>query len=124
MKLFPAMSLILSVTAAGLIASRRILTAQAADDTYAQGSAAAGKHLCVSKDAAGGAGDRLEAYFGGIVPLELGGNVAPGDALTSDAQGRGIVATVGSRIIGFAAEGGVLGTIGSVRIAPGFGPAA
>jgi hypothetical protein len=47
----------------------------------------------------------------GLPEVECGGAIAPGDALTSDAQGRAVKAAAGNRIIGFALEDGATGVI-------------
>ena len=50
------------------------------------------------------------------VPLELGGPVQIRDRLTSDAQGRGIVATPGTWAMAIAAEDGDQGQVRLVQV--------
>lgn len=65
-------------------------------------------------------GDNLDIVMGGIALVKLGGTVAGGDPITSNASGQGIkAATAGNVYIGFAFEGGVAGDIIGVRSAPG-----
>jgi hypothetical protein len=67
-------------------------------------------------------GDRVDVITHGFADVEYGGAVSIGDPLTADAQGRAVKATfVGEQvvyIVGYAATDGVLGDIGSMRIAP------
>lgn len=78
-----------------------------------------------------GVTDRLGADLGsmcdvtraGLASVELGGTVAAGDPLTSDATGRAIKAVPASntamRIVGWAEEPGVVGDIIDAWIDPG-----
>lgn len=60
-------------------------------------------------------GDMVDVHMLGLVSVELGGTVTAGAALTSDATGRAVTATVAAaanrRVIGFATEPGVVGDI-------------
>ncbi|HXS18967.1 MAG TPA: DUF2190 family protein [Polyangiaceae bacterium] len=96
----------------------RILKGNANDGEVLQSSAAADKHLGVSGPDAVTSGNTASLHVDGIVPVEYGGNVAVGDPLTSDANGKAVVATAGQRSIGFAQEVGDDGTIGSAHLAP------
>lgn len=73
------------------------------------------------QDAPAKAGRPCDVVALGVAPVEYGGNVAVGDPLTSDADGRAVKADPAdgaqSRVVGFAAEAGDEGTIGSVSIA-------
>jgi hypothetical protein len=61
---------------------------------------------------AGGIGDMVDVDRLGLSQVQLGGTVAAGDRLTSDAQGRAIKATVaGQFIVGRADQPGVLGDV-------------
>lgn len=69
----------------------------------------------------------LDAVFAGIAPVEYGATIAIGQPLTSDSIGRAIPVTPstignGVRIVGYAAEAGVLGDIGSVIVEPACTP--
>jgi hypothetical protein len=110
--------------AAALISAYRIVKFTAVDGEVTTSAAAADKHIGVSDRVnATAIGDRLDIWRSGIVEVEYGGTVAQGDPLTSDAQGRAVVAApaagVNVRIIGHAEVAGVVGDIGSFLIAPG-----
>lgn len=108
--------------AAGAIAAYRILAATSNDEEVAQATGPTGKVCGVSGSLAATDGETVSQYIDGIVPVEYGDAVEPGDPLAPDADGRAVVATGGQRIVGFAGEGGDAGTIGSVQIAPGYVP--
>ncbi len=110
--------------AAAVILPYRIVRFTANDGEVITASAATDKLIGVSdRVSAVVIGDRLDIGRAGIVEVEYGGAVATGDALTSDAQGRAIVAAPAAgnnvRIIGHAEVLGVAGDIGSMLIAPG-----
>lgn len=70
---------------------------------------------------ASGADDPCDVIRLGIAEVIYGGTVTRGDPLTSDSQGRAVVATqADSRIIGFAEVSGVVGDRGSVWVSPGY----
>lgn len=52
----------------------------------------------------------------GVAKVLLGGTVAVGDDVTSDATGRAVTATTGDVILGVCAKGGAVGEIGSVQL--------
>ena len=109
--------------AGATIAPRRFVKFSAAN-TVIQGAAATDKLVAVSDSlGAAAAGDRCEAYVGGVVEVEYGAAVALGDLLTSDAVGRAIPAAPGAgvnnRHMGIAQVAGVLGDIGEFLFAPG-----
>jgi hypothetical protein len=110
--------LTLNKTASGAIAPYRIVKATAADGVVAQAAAATDKMVGVSGQAGAADTERIDIEHAGVAPVEYGGNVAYGDPLTSDAQGRAVVAVLASRQIGIAQEAGDLGTIGSMLLAP------
>lgn len=120
MQLYPG--LCLNRTASVAVNPYRIVKATTTDGVVAQSSAASDKHVAVSGHVGAALDERVDVYLSGVVPVEYGGNVADGDLLTSDASGRAIVATAGSRVIGVAQEKGDLGTIGSLLIAPSIFP--
>ena len=66
-------------------------------------------------------GGMADIVIGGLGELKLGGTVAAGDPITSDANGNGIkcVAAAGitKRVICFAEEPGVLGDVIKVKVA-------
>lgn len=108
--------LCITVVCAAAVAAHRILKPSATAGQWEQASAGTDSLMCISKRAAA-AGELADVEVEGIVPLEYGGEVAAGDPLTADAQGRGVLATDDDRVIAYAWESGVLGTIGSARIA-------
>jgi len=112
-----------SYTAEGVIPPYRIFKFGAADGGILVSAAATDKLVGVTgRLGLAAIGDRGDGCRLGICEVEYGGAVAAGDALTSDASGRAIVAApaAGSnvRIIGFAEVAGVLGDIGSLFISP------
>lgn len=68
-------------------------------------------------------GGMLDVHRGGVPTVRLGGAVNAGDPITSDANGKGIVATPAAattvRIIGYAEEPGVAEDIIEYFFAPG-----
>jgi hypothetical protein len=70
------------------------------------------------------AGERLDIVHSGIAEVEYGGPVTRGQPLTSDANGKAVVAApaagANARIIGTAMINGADGTIGSVMVCPGY----
>jgi len=99
----------------------RIVAATANDGEVDLATAPADLLMGVTRRAIA-AGENGDVEFGGVVPLEYGAAVVPGERLTTDAVGRGVPATVGQQTIGNAWEGGALGTIGSVLLNPGEEP--
>lgn len=114
--------LIKTYNAGAAIAAHRIVAPNGTDLTVIQGAAATDKLIGISDLGADTAGDRVDIIISDIALVEYGGNVAEGDPLTSDADGKAVVANPAAganvRIIGFAAVAGVANDIGSVRIAP------
>lgn len=66
--------------------------------------------------------DRCDVALGGIAEVELGGTVARGNRLTSDASGRGVnaapAAGTNNGVVGIALQSGVVGDIIEALIAP------
>lgn len=110
-----------SLTATTAIPARRFVNYGAADGTGVPAADATKFIVGVSSELATAVGERASVHMvGNIADVEYGGNVARGDALTADAQGRAITTTtIGNRIGGFAEVSGVLGDIGSCVVAPG-----
>lgn len=114
--------LIVSRVAGTAITKRRLVKYTATKNQVAQG-AAAGDAICgVSTDIDSALGATVDVIRSGTPAVEYGGNVSAGDPLTSDAQGRAVVAASG-RYAGFAEVAGVAGDIGAIDIRPGFKPA-
>jgi hypothetical protein len=86
-------------------ASKKIATASAATDPI----------IGVSDAQGGSSGNTVDVIRGGLGQVTLGGTVAAGDPLTSDASGNAIklvgAATTVKRLVGFAEEPGISGDI-------------
>lgn len=66
------------------------------------------------------AGERHDVAVVGITPVVAGAAFARGAALTSDAQGRAVLAAAGNRVVGFAHEAAMAaGDIVHMQLAPG-----
>jgi hypothetical protein len=106
--------------ATAAIEKYRIVKFAATFGQVTKGAAATDLLMGVSSDVDTGATERCDVYRTGIAPVIYGGNVAAGDLLTSDSDGRAIATTTANnRYIGIAEEPGVLGDLGSVMICPG-----
>ncbi|MDA9499284.1 capsid cement protein [Bradyrhizobium sp. CCBAU 11357] len=112
-----------SYLAEAAIAANIIVKVGANDYGVLQGAAATDKLIGITTEIAAASGERTDVVHEGIADLKLGGTVARGDLLTSDASGQGITAApaAGSnnRIIGMALISGVVGDIIPVKVAPG-----
>lgn len=112
--------LIKTFRAAGAIAPRRIVTFGAADNAVVQADAAADALLGVTQELGAAPGEPVDVALSDIGEVTLGGNVARGDKLTSDAQGRAITAASGAgvviRTIGTALASGVAGDVAPLII--------
>lgn len=109
--------------ATGAITPYRIVKGTATDGEVTQAAAGGDKLVGVAGQVgADAAGDRIDINHAGVVPVEFGGNVAFGDELTSDANGKAVVALTTNRVIGIALENGDDTTIGSMLIAPSTKP--
>lgn len=108
----------------GAIAARRLLINGASNGLAAQAAGATALLIGVSTDIPTDDGKPVDVIRGGLAPVEYGGTVALGAALTADAQGRAVAVAVppaaNSYIIGYAEVAGAAGDIGSVNIAPQF----
>lgn len=60
------------------------------------------------------AGKPLDFRIDRIMPIEYGGTVTKGDALTTDSVGRAVTAVAGQYVNGIALESGTVGMIGSM----------
>lgn len=110
-------------TSAGAIAPYRIVAAGASDGIVKQATAATDKLLgCTGVGRVDAAEKRIDVCLDNVQKIEFGGDVAFGDPLTSDAQGRAIKAEPAAganvRVVGNALESGSLGVIGDVHIVP------
>lgn len=117
-------TLIKEGTAEGAITKCRIVKFGANDGGYLQAAAAADFLVGVYSESFDVAsGERLGVTKQGIADVEFGGVVTRGAPLTSDANGKAVVAAPAAganvRIIGFAEVSGVAGDIGQVWVEPG-----
>lgn len=111
--------LIKSLLAAAVILPHRIVKFGADDAHIVQAAAATDASIGVSPLGADTIGQVCDFATEGLATVEYGGAVTRGAFLTSDAQGRAVATTTGgARIIGIAMVSGVLGDLGSVKIAP------
>lgn len=112
--------LVKTYMAAGTINEYRIVKWAANKDREAvQATAASEKFAGVAglpKGTTAAAGEPFDVIKSGVADVTYGGTVAAGDFLTSDAQGRAVVASVGDFIIGVAQVAGVIGDLGGVQI--------
>lgn len=112
-----------SFTATGAIAPFRIVAFTVTDLKVAQAAAATDKLAGVTDSlGATAAGQTVEVLQGGWGEVQLGGTVAAGDPLTSDANGKAVKATVAAAtvksVIGIAQKAGVANDIVPYLAAP------
>lgn len=112
-----------SYTAEGAISANRIVKVGAADYGVLVAAAVGDKSIGISTEIDTVSGERIDVVHAGIADLKLGGTVARGDFLTSDATGQGVAAApaagTNNRIVGTALIAGVSGDIIPVLIQPG-----
>lgn len=109
--------------AEGAISAARIVKVGANDYGVLLAAAVSDKLLGVStEDVDSASGERIDVIHEGIASLKLGGTVARGDFLTTDASGQGVTAAPGAgtnnQVIGKALISGVSGDIIPVLVAP------
>ena len=104
-----------SYTAEGAIGANLIVKVGAADYGVLVAAAATDKLIGISTEVSAASGERLDVVHSGIADLKLGGTVARGDLLTSDASGQGVTAApsagTNNRIIAMALISGVSGDV-------------
>lgn len=114
-----------SYEASAAIAGSRIAAFSDAANSkkVAQGAAATDPLIGVFARLDGAQGAMVDVVRGGLAAVRLGGVVAAGDPLTSDANGKAVkcVGAAGAvrRIVGYAEEPGVADDIIDAWIAPG-----
>lgn len=103
------------------INANRIVKFGTTDDFMVQGAAATDALMGVVEGVAPALGERCDVVLVGIAEVKLGGTVARGGPVTSDATGQGVAAApaAGSnnRVIGYALASGVSGDIVPVQLA-------
>lgn len=106
-----------SFRADAAVAKHRLVKAGAADGSIAQSTAATSAIMGVADSLGGTTGKVMDCVVGGYATVEYGGTVTRGAPLTSDSNGKAIVATVeGSRLIGYAVTAGASGDFGTVHV--------
>lgn len=104
-----------SYTAEAGISANRIVKVGAADYGVLQGAAATDKLIGISTEIDAASGERIDVVHSGVADLKLGGTVARGDFLTSDASGQGVTAApsagTNNRVIAMALISGVSGDV-------------
>jgi hypothetical protein len=110
-------------TAGGAISARRIVKMGAADGAVVVATDGSAPLIGIQSELDVASGERASvAMVGNIEEVVYGGNVARGDELTADAQGRAVKATpaagANAYCIGFAEVSGVSGDIGTAIISP------
>lgn len=112
-----------SYTAEGAISANRIVKPGANDWGVLQGAAATDALIGITTEIDAASGERVDVVHEGIADLKLGGTVARGALLTSDASGRGVTAApaagTNNRVICAALISGVLDDIIPVLVTPG-----
>lgn len=105
------------------IGANLIVKHGAADDTVLQSAAAGDKHIGVCDYVSPLINERVDVITHGIADIKLGGVVARGDLVTSDANGKGVVPAPGvgvnNRHVGVALASGVLNDIIPVLLSQG-----
>ncbi|HLQ13099.1 MAG TPA: hypothetical protein VK130_07620 [Steroidobacteraceae bacterium] len=111
-----------SYNAGGAIAANSIVKVGANDYDVLQGAAATDDLIGVTTETASIAAERVDVVHTGVADVKLGGTVARGKPVSSDASGFGIQAAPGAginnRVVGVALISGVAGDIIPVLVAP------
>lgn len=107
-----------AMVAGAAIAAYRIVKFDAIDGQVLQAAAAADLSIGVVEGVAAASGERCDVVLSGVAEVTLGGTVARGALVTSDATGRAVTAASTNRAIGMAMVSGVIGDVVEVRIAP------
>ena len=106
--------------AAGMAVAKYRIVKPGADQFHVtQAAGPTDKLLGVVEYGAEAAEDMLDVTMTGSTEVEYGGVVALGDKLTSDADGKAVVAAAGDNVVGVALCDGVTGDVGSVLISLG-----
>jgi hypothetical protein len=112
-----------SYTAEGAINANSIVKVGANDWGALQGAAATDSLIGITTEVAAASGERVDVIHEGIADCKLGGTVARGALVTSDASGNGVAAAPGAgtnnRIVGMAIVSGVSGDIIPVLLGVG-----
>ncbi len=108
---------VIASTAGGAVGENRLVKPGGTAGQMVLATAATDLIVGVNRTTGGNAaaGERMSLGLSGLHPVVLGGTVAAGAAITSDANGAGVAAApsagVNNRVVGFAYEAGVSGDI-------------
>lgn len=112
-----------SYTAEGAIAAYSIVKVGAADYGALQAAGATESIIGVTTEIAALTGEMVDVVHGGIAEVKLGGTVARGAPVTSNASGLGVAAApaagTNNRIVGYAQVSGVSGDVIPVLLSLG-----
>jgi hypothetical protein len=112
-----------TLVAGAAVTKNRIVKFGADDLTAIHAAASTDLLMGVSDNLGAASAEPFDVIIDGLALVEYGGTVTRGDLLTADSVGRAIAAApaagVNARVIGVAMLSGVIGDIGSVRMAPG-----
>lgn len=108
-----------AMVAEAAISAYRIVKPGSADGQVLTAAAATDLAIGVVENVAPASGERCEVVLAGVAEITLGGTVARGGAVTSDASGRAVAASAGNRRIGHALVSGVVGDVVEVLLSPG-----
>lgn len=111
-------------SAEAAISGARIVKVGAADGNALTAAAVSDKIMGISvEDVDAASGESVDVVHDGIAALKLGGTVARGDLITTDASGQGVTAApaagTNNRIVGVALLSGASGDIVPVMISLG-----
>ncbi len=110
-------------TAGAAIAAYSLVKPGANDDAILPAAAATDALIGVVEGVAPTSGEGCDVVLCGLAEVALGGTVAAGDPITSNATARAVKAAppagVNQRICGFARQSGVAGDVIEVLLAPG-----
>lgn len=108
--------------AEGAISAYRIVKVGAADYGVLAAAAVSDKLIGITTEIDAASGERVDVIHEGIADLKIGGTVARGDFITTDASAQGVTAApaagTNNQIIGKALISGVSGDIIPVLISP------
>lgn len=109
-----------SYTAQAAVEGFRIVKPGSADMTAIKATAATDLLLGTADSLDKATGELVDMYVSPLGEVRLGGTVARGAALTSDANGKAVATTtVGHRVIGYAEVSGVVDDVITYLRAPG-----
>jgi len=115
---FKAQGIDLSFNAGGDLSAQQYRIVKHTASDLAVANATDLNQVGVLQDAPAAAGRPGVVRVFGVSKVKLGGTVAKGDRLTSDANGAAIVAVTGKQVVGIAMTAGVSGDTANIFISP------